>query len=381
MQLDRRLSLYTALILATLNLNAEDYVSVQFMQYDESNDRVSIQAPYIELNKEFGTDYTLNVGFVVDSLSGASPTYVDSSSGASAYSRGEALQKDIKYMPIQYSENRRAVNAQVTKRFKNRDELTVGASYSSESDYYAFESSGEYLHWIDESKNQAISFGLSYQANEVLIKSCKDNQECDSSSGASKKMTNSVLSSEIGFTQVIDSGSLAKVSLFYGYEDGYLSNPYMNVVRNFDTNAKVVAESRPDKRTSFGATLKYIKSLNDRLSFHTKYRFYSDDWGINSNTLNSDLYYDLDDRWTIGGGIRYYRQSEADFYSSFKDSFTDEKYASSDERISDFDAITYKLNLDYDLSKDISVNIGANYYDQGDYFDATYFTLGAKYRF
>ncbi|MCH9813415.1 MAG: DUF3570 domain-containing protein [Epsilonproteobacteria bacterium] len=377
----KKLSLFTITALAVTTLQAEDYVSVQVMQYNESNDRAEITAPHLEINKDFGTDYTLNVGFVADALSGASPTYHDSSSGASAYSRGTTTQQNVVYGPVDYEENRAAVNVSLTKRFDNRDELTTGLAYSSESDFYSFEGSAEYLHWLGESKNQAISFGAAYQANEILIKECIENSDCDTSSSASKKMTADVLNTQLGFTQVIDKDSVAKVAIFMSIEDGYLTNPYMNIVRNYNTQPYITAEKRPDERTSYGLTLKYIRSLNDQLTLHTKYRYYSDDWKINSHTLNLDSYYELTSDWTLGAGLRYYTQSEADFYNGNKAFFTDQKYASSDERLSDFDAITYKFNADYRLSKKINLNFGANYYDQGDYFDATYFTVGAKYRF
>ena len=80
-------------------------------------------------------------------------------------------------------------------------------------------------------------------------------------------------------------------------------------------------------------------------------------------------------------GLRSYIQSEASFYSSEKDFFTDEIYASSDQRLSDFTAFTYKTSVDYAISKDLSVNLGANYYDQSTGLDATYFTTGFRYNF
>ena len=67
---------------------AEDFVRVQYLQYNESDDRIDVIAPSIEINKDLGTDYTLNFKMVGDTVSGASPSYIDTSSGASAYNRG-----------------------------------------------------------------------------------------------------------------------------------------------------------------------------------------------------------------------------------------------------------------------------------------------------
>ncbi len=382
MQLRIPLSLAASIVLATLNTQAEDYVSVQFMQYDENNDRTSISAPSLEINKDFGTDYTLNAQFVLDSVSGASPTFYDSSSGASAYSRGPVDDEDVAYGNVNYDEQRAAGTLLLTTRLENRDELKTGLNYSSESDFYSYEGSAEYLHYLDNNKNNSVSLGLSYQYNEILIKECIYNGACDTQSGASQKMDNNVISIEAGISQIVDPTSYAKVSLFSILEDGYLTSPYHNIVRNYGTAQQtvIVSDSRPDSRTAFGASLKYVKAYSDDFTAHFGYRYYSDDWGIDSNTLSADLFYEIGD-YVLNGGLRYYMQSEADFYSSAKDAFTDEKYASSDERLSDFNAMNYKLQVDYKVNDLLDINIGVSYYDQSTGLSATYLMTGFKYKF
>jgi len=370
------------MVLATLNVQAEDYVSVQYMQYDESNDRTSISAPSIEINKDFGTDYTLNAQIVSDSVSGASPIFYDASSGPSAYSRGPVNDGDVTYGNVDYDDQRTAAALLLTTRFDNRDELKMGLNYSSERDYYSYEGSAEYLHYLGEDKNQAVSLGLSYQYNEVLIQECIFNGDCDTQSGASQKEDNTVLSAEVGFTQIIDTSSYAKAALFTIVEDGYLSSPYHNVVRNYGLSEQtvIVSEARPDSRTAYGTSLAYVKAFGDDLTAHFDYRYYSDDWDIDSHTLSAEVFYEIGD-FVVNGGLRYYMQSEADFYSASKATFTNEQYASSDERLSDFDAMNYKLQVEYHLSETIDLNIGAAYYDQSTGLTATYFTTGIKYKF
>ncbi len=383
MQLKTRLSIVTCSLLLASSLAAEDYVSVQFLQYDESDDRTSISSPSIEISKDLGVDYNLKVGLTTDSVSGASPTWYDSTSGASAYSREKGIHKDdVKYDNVEYDDKRVAINALLTTRFASRDELKLGLNYSHENDYEAREVSAEYLHYLGANKNQSLSFGLSYQANSVDVV-CIENSACDGSSGASGMTSDiDVISTEVGFTQIIDQDSLAKASLFYIGEDGYLSNPYMNVVRETGPNSSivdVVAESKPDKRVAYGATLQYTVALTDRLSSNNRYRFYSDDWDIMSHTLSSELYYALGKSWLFGAGVRFYTQSEAEFYDAGY--FSDEEHASSDERMRAFEAVGYKINATYKISQAVSVNAGLNYYDQQDSFNATYYNAGLKYSF
>ncbi len=383
MQLKTKLSLIASTLICASPLMGEDYVSIQYVYYEEGFDRASISSPSIELSKDFGVDYNLKVGLTYDNVSGASPTWFDTTSGPSAYSRDKDIHvDDIRYGYVNYEDDRTAGNALLTTRFASRDELSIGINYSDENDYIAREASIGYLHYLDASKNQSLSFGISYQSNKIDV-ICVKNSECDGRSGVSEITKDLyVVSGELGFTQILNERSLAKISLFYTNEDGYLSNPYMNIVRRYNPNSSivdVVAENKPDKRISYGTTLQYIVALNDAVSSNTTYRFYNDDWDISSHTISSELYYQFNSSWLFGAGLRYYTQSESDFYNKGYSGI--EEHASSDERMRDFDAIGYKGSVDYRISEALSVNVGVNLYDQKDSFNATYYNIELKYRF
>ena len=366
---------------------AEDYVSLQYLQYNESNNRTAVSAPSIMINKDFGTDYTLNANIVADAVSGASENFYDAASGASAFSRGIGVNADdVTYGNVEYEDTRVAGGASLITRFDNRDELTVGLNYSSESDFYSAEGSLEYMHWLSSSKNNSLSLGVSYQSNEVLVKCNPDSatSSCDAGSGASQAMTNDAINAQVSYFQNINSESYVKASLFYVGDSGYLTNPYSNVVRNYDVGlntADVVAENRPDARTGYGASFKYANAITSNLSAHVGYRYYTDDWDIDSHTIDTDFYYEPSSNWLFKFGLRYYMQSEANFYNGEKDFFTNEEFASSDVRLSDFSAITYKTDVEYKVTDDFSVNFGANYYDQSSGIDATYLVTGVTYKF
>ena len=381
-----RLSLATVALLATASVQAEDFVSVQFLQYDESENRTSVSAPSIMVNKDFGTDYTLNVSLVSDAVSGASQNYYDSdaASGASAYSRDIGVDsKGVEYGNVEYDDNRIAASVLLTSRFENRDELTVGISRSNESDFYSSEVSAEYMHWLGSSKNRSLSFGMSYQANEVLNRYPYNDSNFDTSSGASEAYDATAVNAQVSYFQNINASSYVKASLFFSNDDGYLTNPYLNVIRNYTEGgtADVVSENRPDTKVAYGMALKYANAFTDELTLHLGYRYYSDDWGISSHTADTDLFYELGTDWIFKLGLRTYVQTEANFYSGEKDHFTNEEFASSDQRLSDFNALTYKASVDYKIDNDWSVNFGANLYDQSTDLSATYFVTGFTYKF
>ncbi len=368
------LSKVTAIaIIASNALYAENYVAVEYLQYDENDDRVSVSAPTLSASYDIGTDYTIKGDFVFDAVTGATPSWQpDSASGASTRDNSG----DYAYKNQEFDEGRTAGSLMLTTRFDNRDELYTGIDISRESDFYANTVSAEYMHYTDASHNQSINVGASYSFNEIL------SYDYDTSSGASSKETSSSINVQGGLTQVLSGSSSMKAEAFVIADDGYLTNPHATIVRDYNTaNQKLLTENRPDRRLAYGVNLKYITLLNDDISYKANYRFYTDDWEINSHTIDNDIYYAMNKRFTFGLGLRYYTQTEADFYNGAKDFFTNQEFASSDERLSDFDAFTYKASVDFKQNDNISYNLGAQFYSQSTGLDATMLTTGLKYKF
>ena len=354
-------------------LSAENYVSVEYLQYDESDSRVSVSAPSLSVSYDIGTDYNIKADFVHDAVSGATPSWQpDSGSGAS--NRDDS--GDYTYGNQEFDEARKAGSILLTTRFANRDELYTGFDYSRESDFDSKALSVEYLHYTDKSHNRSISVGASYAYNEIL------SYDYDTGSGASQKETASSINAEIGLNQVLNAKSSVKVAGFMVSDDGYLSNPHASIIRDYSSvDRRQMTETRPDTRLGYGADIKYIRMLSNNISYQFGYRFYSDDWDISSHTINNDIYYKLSDKFTLGAGLRYYDQSEANFYNGSKDFFTSEQYASSDERLSSFDAFTYRASVDFKQNDKVSYNLGGQLYTQSTGLDATMLTAGVKYKF
>jgi len=375
-------------IVASNTLYAENYVAVEFLQYDENNNRVSVSAPSLSASYDIGTDYTIKADIVHDAVSGATPAWKpDSLSGAS----GRDNSSDYIYENQNFDEARNAGSVMLTTRFENRDELYTGFDYSRESDFDSKSVSAEYMHYTNKSHNQSINIGLSYAFNEILSNNRNSNKykdddddenEYDSDSGASQKETSTSINIQAGINQVVNDHSAIKIEGFAILDDGYLTNPHSNVVRDYSTaEQKLVTENRPDKRTAYGVNIKYITMFGNNLSFKANYRFYTDDWDVTSHTVDHDIYYNLNKKVTLGAGFRIYTQSEANFYNKNRDFFTDEEFASSDERLSKFEAITYKASVDFKQNDSISYNLGGQFYSQSTGLDATMFTAGMKYRF
>jgi hypothetical protein len=364
------LSMVTALLVGLSTMTySENYVALEYLQYDESDDRISVSAPMVEVSYDFNSDYNLKTSLVYDAISGATPSFVTGSSG-------------LPYRGFEsFDDERVAGSMLLTSRFENRDELYTGIDYSLEEDYQSTTASLEYMHYTDASHNQSITFGGAVGFNQIKL--------YDSTSGASGygddyDEDSTTYTLQAGVTQVLSPQSSMKMSAFMIQEEGYLTNPHAVVVRDYGLQSmRLEYENRPDSRSAYGMTLNYNHYFFDKFALVGSYRLYSDDWDITSHTVELDGYFEVNEKVTLGVGGRYYNQSEADFYHGEIDYFSDEVYASSDERLSAFDAFTYKGSLTIKQSDTISYSIGAQFYQQNTQSEmsATMFTVGVKYKF
>jgi hypothetical protein len=152
-----------------------------------------------------------------------------------------------------------------------------------------------------------------------------------------------------GVTQVIDRSSLFQINLSLSEADGYMTDPY-NLVSVVDSTTGEptlhLFESRPDSRSRQSLYGKYRKMLANKDIFTASYRFMTDDWGIDSNTFDFTYRFKLSRRFFIQPHLRYYEQSEADFYRYFlRDDEAVPNDASADYRLGEMEATTVGLKF------------------------------------
>ena len=91
-------------------------------------------------------------------------------------------------------------------------------------------------------------------------------------------------------------------------QSGYLSDPYK------------LQDSRPDEKTqiAFSNSLRYFFIKADG-ALQSDYRYYRDDFGIRSHTLDLSWFQNVTRSFKIVPMLRYYSQSAADFYTNIDD--------------------------------------------------------------
>ncbi|MEJ2258849.1 MAG: DUF3570 domain-containing protein, partial [Woeseiaceae bacterium] len=123
-------------------------------------------------------------------------------------------------------------------------------------------------------------------------------------------------------------------------------------------------EGRPEERTQHGIYTQAKYNMTGKV-LDASYRYMTDDWGIDSHTM--DVRY----RWPVGSDsylephLRFYTQTAADFYRLSLDSSQPlPAFASSDFRLGEFDAITAGLKYGWKTRNDNDMSIRVEWYTQ-----------------
>jgi len=155
-----------------------------------------------------------------------------------------------------------------------------------------------------------------------------------------------------GVTQVINRRTLMQFNLGISSTSGYMNDPY-KVISLVDgsgalvtpalNNLPYIYENRPDSRSRTTFFWKTVYHLTEDV-INASYRYYTDDWGIDSHTIDLHYRYELDNGNYLQPHLRYYTQTAADFYTtSLVDTAARPEFASADYRLGEFVTNTYGL--------------------------------------
>lgn len=161
----------------------------------------------------------------------------------------------------------------------------------------------------------------------------------------------------LGVTQLISPETFFTVNFTLSRADGFMSDPYKVV----ELNGQIVPENRPDTKDKFivfAALNHFFRSVEG--AAEVSYRWYSDTYEINANTVQLAWFQKLNRQLTLSPSVRFYDQCAASFYSV---RFTgDPENYSSDYRISAMQSIGYGLKLIWMVSEKVSVDIAFDRY-------------------
>ena len=82
---------------------------------------------------------------------------------------------------------------------------------------------------------------------------------------------------------------------------------------------------------------------------HGEYRYYTDTWGIDANTVALGYTHPWGKRWIFEAGYRWYDQSAADFYSDLFPRANAQNFLARDKELSTFTSHMFSLGATYEL--------------------------------
>jgi len=351
------------------------------LYYCEDNNRVQDASLGLIATRNFLDDRRLTLGLTVDSLTGATPHGAIPQAFAQTFTRpsgNSTFDTPANTLPTDdtFLDTRVALTASWQQPLARLYTLNFGVSASDEYDYTHMGINAKLARDFNQ-RNTTVSAGIALARDDIEpvggtptpFSSMLDVSDLSNRVGTESK---DVFDIVLGVTQVIDRNTVVQLNYSYSDSSGYLTDPYKILSVVDGVTGDVVPrtptpgiegpsheyrfEGRPNERVKhslYGQVKRFIKGK----VLNASYRYMTDDWDIDSHTLDLRL------RWPFGSDrylephLRFYTQTAADFYTvSLVDGQTLPTFASNDYRLGDFDGLTagikygWKTRNDHDLS-------------------------------
>lgn len=366
---------------ATVPVHAQEEPEWEFdtalLYYGENDNRVQDISLNVLALRNFVDDRVLTLSLGVDTLTGATPIGAMPFNGPQTFTSPSGLAvatRPANEIPLDdtFLDTRVALSANWQQPWGRLNTISAGLSASKEFDYLHLGANFKVSRDFNQ-RNTTVSFGLALASDEL-----------DPIAGAPTPMTpmldvgdlsnrmgdqsKDVLDLVLGVTQVINRNLLVQLNYSFSKADGYLNDPFKIVgIVDPTTGDPVIRiptpgvsgpsheylfESRPDERTknSFFGQAKYY--MGGKV-LDASYRYMTDDWDIDSHTLDLRYRLPVGDRSYLEPHVRYYTQSHADFYrTSLANGSPLPVNASADYRLGEFDAITVGVKYGWKTESD-----------------------------
>ncbi|HEX6995835.1 MAG TPA: DUF3570 domain-containing protein [Gammaproteobacteria bacterium] len=348
-------------------------IDTAMLYYGESDGRVQDFSLSALARKELKEDGFLTLSFALDTLTGASPSGAAPSilpqtftrpSGEDSYTvaAGEQPLDDT------FQDTRFALAANWQWPVTRLALLDVGVSFSDEYDYTHTGVNARIARDFNN-RNTTLSLGAALANDTIdavggapipLAPMLGTNDLRNRQSGDQSK---DVLDLLLGLTQVVNRNTVVQINYSLSSADGYLTDPYklLSVV-DPDTGLPVAGpagagvnlhlfESRPESRDKQSVFVLLKRNLNGNV-LGASYRHMTDDWGIDSDTVDLRYRFELGGNRYLQPHLRFYSQNAADFYHTVL--FAGQpvpQFATADYRLGAFDAVTIGVKFGMDTRR------------------------------
>lgn len=273
-----------------------------------------------------------NFGFElgIDSYTSASSDKIDPNTVTSA------SYQDVRVYP--------SVNYSYENEEKNYI-LSGGLSFSGEFDYTSIGGSFGFTKISKDKNREFTAKGMAFfDTWKVILPIELRNAPSDKDANHGDMKPRTSYNLGLTLSQVINRNFQMAFLTDIGYQQGLLATKFNRVYFN-DALATVKSEKLPDTRFKIPVGVRANYFLGDNIVLRSFYRYYWDNWNVNSHTISFEPSYKLSAFSSISVPYRFYTQTAAKYFQPiYLHGLEDEFYTS-----------------DYDLSKFSSHMIGLGY--------------------
>ena len=356
----------------TVPVQAQEEAEWEFdtalLYYGESDNRVQdVSLNFLAL-RNFVDDRILTLSLGVDTLTGATPIGAMPFNGPQTFTSPSGLAvatRSANEIPLDdtFLDTRVALAASWQQPWGRLNTVSGGLSLSKEYDYLHLGANFKVSRDFNQ-RNTTVSFGLAFASDELdpvggAPTPLTSMEEINNLSNRMGDQSKDVVDVVLGVSQVVNRNLLVQLNYSLSNADGYLNDPF-KIVSLVDPisgdpvvrpptpgidgpSHEYLFESRPDKRTKhslFGQAKYYMAGK----VLDVSYRYMTDDWDIDSHTLDLHYRWPINDASYLEPHFRYYTQTHADFYrTSLANGRPLPENSSADYRLGEFDAITIGL--------------------------------------
>lgn len=325
-------------------------VDGSYLNYSEE-DRVEVESYIANVRGNLSDRDEIKLGVTLDTMTGSTPTgavetssvtTVTGTSGGGFTAQGESQAL------APFDDTRLAVDLEWTHELTRTFRVRPNGYVSVESDYTAL-GGGLTLEKDTSDKQTTFSFAVGGSTDEISqfdgrtpvpTSEVPDGEFVEE---GERDTTDVVL----GITHILNPKTILQFNVFQSTSEGYHTDPYkvVSIANEDDVELTRIYESRPAERRRTGAFTSYVHELGNGDTVAFDYRYYTDDWEIDSHTLNLRYRFELgSERHYLEPFVRYYTQTAAEFY--VRNLEPDEpipKYVSADNRLADLESGTLGL--------------------------------------
>ncbi len=280
-----------------------------------------IAGPSVLIRKKFSESFSASYNNYVDNVTSASIDVV--TTGASKYTeKREEQSVNLDYL-------------------HEKTLMSVGFTESVENDFDAETFS---MNISQDMFGDLTTVSLGYAQGDNLVGNSTDPNFSEEAQSRSYR---------VSMTQVMTTDLIMALALETITDEGYLNNPYRSV-RYLDSSPAGYSfqpEVYPNTRTSNAFAVRGRYYLPHRAAISAGYRFFSDTWGIDANTLEFSYTWPYSEDLIFDFSYRYYSQNNADFYSDLFPSINAQNFLARDKELSTFTDNTIGFGVDYEFTK------------------------------